>query len=603
MLRTSNLILRSRPLLVLALLLKSTTWAQSSQAPQEPFGTFTPDPRWAAQYDSILKRVQQGDMNVNFRTFRLAAALMSGSYRSQTEQAAKVKFKKLFDSGDYQGALDAANDALKGNYACLSAHYNAILAMLKLNRPQTEIAPHQAILKGLLDSVERSGDGTSVETAMFVVSIAEEYVFLATRGRAVVIMQRLANKDGHAYDDLEVQDRITKQTRHLWFNTDYDMGLYKASLPLKPDEDPDLKKAVQLFLRGEALNALPLFESLSEKNPDDAFIQGLLSQCLWLKSGTNISPEDSLSLMQRAGKAAKHAWQLGDGTPATQSMLAKLSVPNLAPRKFSENPEADKSMKTGEEALGTGNLDGAIAAYSAALQIDPKLYTAADYIGDMYMRKNDPERAIEWFAKAVAINPRDPTAYRNWGDELLITGHVEEARPKLIEALVTLPIPDCWTSLARWANKANYRIAPPRIDRPVLNSTTQASATPSNEPADDGRSAWANYSRVRASWRESLFPQKYPAENQYRHTLTEEVDALNAVANAAALQNAPHLDPQLATLITLQKAGLLESWILINGSDLGIQRDYAAYRDGHRDQLRTYIERYVLLPQRGDNHP
>ena len=154
---------------------------------------------------------------------------------------------------------------------------------------------------------------------MFVVSIAEEYVFLATRGRAVVIMQRLANKDGHAYDDLEVQDRITKQTRHLWFNTDYDMGLYKASLPLKPDEDPDLKKAVQLFLRGEALNALPLFESLSEKNPDDAFIQGLLSKCLWLKSGTNISPEDSLSLMQRAGKAAKHARQLGAGTPATRA--------------------------------------------------------------------------------------------------------------------------------------------------------------------------------------------------------------------------------------------------------------------------------------------
>ena len=89
-----------------------------------------------------------------------------------------------------------------------------------------------------------------------------------------------------------------------------------------------------------------------------------------------------------------------------------------------------------------------------------------------------------------------------------------------------------------------------------------------------------------------------------RHeTVRRVIDALNAVANAAALQNAPHLDPQLATLITLQKAGLLESWILINGSDLGIQRDYAAYRDGHRDQLRTYIERYVLLPQRGDNHP
>jgi tetratricopeptide (TPR) repeat protein len=551
----------------------------------------TPDPRWASEYDRILKRVQQGDMNVNFRTFRVAAALMTGKYGSQAEEEQRLKFKKLFDNADYQAALDSANEALKSNYACVSAHYNAILAILRLKRPKQEIAPHQAVLKGLLDSIEHSGDGTSLETAMFVVSIPEEYVFLATRAHAARIKQSLVRRDGHAYDDLQVQDFTTKQVRDIWFNTDYDLGLYKPPPPHTPEQDLDLKKAAQLFLRGEALSALPLFQSLSDNSPDDASVLGLLAQCLWFKSGTNVSPEESLALMQQAGKAAKRAWQLGDSTPATQSLLAKANAPNLTPRTFSTNSEADKSMKTGEQALGTGNLDAAIAAYSAALQSDPKLHAAADYIGNTYLRKNDADRAGEWFAKAAAMNPNDPAAYRDWGNGLLFTGHMEEARAKLVEALVTLPAPDCWNALAGWATKANYRIAPPRIDRPTVTTAT--------EPAEDGRAAWANYSKVRASWHDSLFSQKYPAEKQYRHTLAEEADALNAVANAAASQNSAHLDPQLATLITLQKAGLLEAWILINGGDAGIVRDYASYRDTHRDQLRTYVERYVIQPAQG----
>jgi hypothetical protein len=37
-------------------------------------------------------------------------------------------------------------------------------------------------------------------------------------------------KNGHGYDRLEVFDPKTNQAQSVWFNTDFDMGLYK---PLK----------------------------------------------------------------------------------------------------------------------------------------------------------------------------------------------------------------------------------------------------------------------------------------------------------------------------------------------------------------------------------
>jgi hypothetical protein len=42
--------------------------------------------------------------------------------------------------------------------------------------------------------------------------------------------QSYVPKNGHGYDRLEVFDPKTNQAQSVWFNTDFDMGLYK---PLK----------------------------------------------------------------------------------------------------------------------------------------------------------------------------------------------------------------------------------------------------------------------------------------------------------------------------------------------------------------------------------
>jgi hypothetical protein len=70
----------------------------------------------------------------------------------------------------------------------------------------------------------------SPETAWFVVTTTEEYIFVARALELKAKSHAYVPKDGHGYDRLEVVDPKTNQAQSVWFNTDVDMGMYK---PLK----------------------------------------------------------------------------------------------------------------------------------------------------------------------------------------------------------------------------------------------------------------------------------------------------------------------------------------------------------------------------------
>jgi tetratricopeptide (TPR) repeat protein len=531
------------------------------------------------QYTALLKHVQQGDMTINFRSFRIAGALMIGQDGKLAAQSDRATFRRLLDAGSLQEALDSANRNLERNYANAAAHFDAFVACSKLNKP-AEAALHRKIFNALLDSIQRSGDGKTPETAWFVVTISEEYALLQTRLGLQQNVQALVNQNGHAYDRLEVVNPKTNEKQVLWFNTDFDLGQYHPPAPRTPEENAKLQHALQLYLAPQTLTALPLIQELAAGQPEDATLQWILADCLSYKADTNVTPEESVALLKQVREHAERARQLGDNSPRLSELLARVEVPEIRPRKFSEVTEADKAMKDGEQALGTGDYDAAMLAYSNALKFDPKLYLAAMYTGEMFFREKDPGRATPWFLKAAELNPASPMVYRHWGDELMLVGRTEEARDKYIEAIITLPANQSWASLIHWAARTNHQLSPPKIDRPPANQ--------------DSGSVWASYTAVRTEWKQSLFAQKYPAEPQYRHTLEEETAALESVAAAVASQKPANLDPQLATLCELKNAGLLQAWILFTGVDADIIGDYPAYRETHRRQLRTYLEKYVI---------
>jgi hypothetical protein len=179
------------------------------------------------EYPAMLKRVQQGDMTVDFRAFRIAGILASGGHGGMRESGERAAFRRLAGSRDYQGALESANQALARNYASIVNHFDAMVACQALQKTE-EAATHEKLLNALLDSIQKSGDGKSPETAWFVVTTNEEYVFVSRVLGLKAKSQAFFPKEGHFYDRLEVLDPKTNESQSVWFNTDVDMGAYKA---------------------------------------------------------------------------------------------------------------------------------------------------------------------------------------------------------------------------------------------------------------------------------------------------------------------------------------------------------------------------------------
>ena len=377
-------------------------------------------------------------------------------------------------------------------------------------------------------------------------------------------------------------------------------ALGQMAAPAPPAHDLAWKRdqALQLMNKAQPLAALPLVEDLVAANPNDGAVQGWLAYCLFAKSRNDATADEVPALRKRARDAALRAKQLGSTWAMLDALVTALDAPPAAPQPFSSNPDANAKMKEGEQAFGKGDNQGALSAYSAALKLDPKLYHAALFAGDVCFRAKDIAGASEWFGRAVAIDPVRETAYRYWGDALMAAGKMMEAREKFIEAVIAEPAQLSWGGLANWAKRNNCTLSAPKIDRPNLDGDPQklvVNPQDLDDQAGTGRSAWIAYSLSRAAWRQALFVKNYPKETQYRHSLAEETAALEAAAGAIDLQKSTHLDPQLANLLSLKRDGMLEAWILLSsGTDAGIAQDYASYRAAHHVELRAYFDKYII---------
>jgi len=212
------------------------------------------------EYSEMLARVQQGDMTVDFRAFRVAGALRSGPHASQLETEERTAFRNITVSGDWTGALDSAKRALDRNYASPIAHFDAMVASQKLQQAD-EAAVHEKILNALLDSIRQSGDGKSPETAYFVVAVQEEYIFLNRVLHLQGKSQSWVRKDGHFYDRLLVLDPATNQTQYLWFNADFDSSDAVAKATTKDG----VLATMNVIRPGAAPGALP---GLAQAPPD-----------------------------------------------------------------------------------------------------------------------------------------------------------------------------------------------------------------------------------------------------------------------------------------------------------------------------------------------
>jgi tetratricopeptide (TPR) repeat protein len=366
----------------------------------------------------------------------------------------------------------------------------------------------------------------------------------------------------------------------------------------------EVGQANELYKAGKKLEALPLYEDLAKTYPDEMIYQERLASCLDAEAEQTNDAAQKKALLTRMRDTARRAVQLGDKANFVQDM-ANFDVD--APNTFAQGSSAEALMREAEKAFAAGDYPTAEAKYVAAAAADPHLYVAALYAGDAAYAQHDLPTAAQWFAKAIAIDPDRETAHRYWGDAILRYGNdAEAAKNKFIDAIVAEPYNNySWQGLQQWAVRQKAVLMAPKIERPAAPQVDAKNPNTTNITIDfnsldqkknPGGFAWMMYSMIRRTYRGDTFKENFPDEKEYRHTLKEEDAALTAVATTVEEKKIKRdkLDESLRNLLEVYDAGMLDCWILINGADQGITRDYPAYRDAHRQLLHDYLARFVV---------
>ncbi len=369
--------------------------------------------------------------------------------------------------------------------------------------------------------------------------------------------------------------------------------------------DATRKKAFELFQQDKHLEALPLFEELALKSPDDRDVLLGLGLCLVAEAATLEDQDAATRERLRARQALVKAKKLGKNSALLENVLQ--TIPEDGVVKYANTP-ADQAMRAAEAAFSRRDFDEAIKNYSKVLEYDPKNYDAVLFMGDTYYAKKDWTQAGVWYQKAIDLDPNRETAHRYYGDMLLKNGEVSNSRTRFIQAVVAEPYnPITWRGLKYWADANKLELKRVHIDVP--NNVTQKDAknitiTIDPKEPEETSSVWLIYGLSKANWHGDEFKKHFPEEKQYRHSLLEETDALTAAAalwtesSSDKKKKASSLpkDPNLITLLKLHQAKMIEPYILLNAADEGIAQDYAGYREKNRDKLVQYLSEFVVPP-------
>lgn len=363
------------------------------------------------------------------------------------------------------------------------------------------------------------------------------------------------------------------------------------------------KKVEELLKQVKYTEALPLLEKLLIAEPNNPRTHFDLGFALMAQANVTNDATAKKSLRIRARNEFIKSKELGIEEPIVDALIQSMAPDGSEGAAVSGNEAAVKIMAEAEAYFAQGKLDKALKNYQRALELDPKLYEAALFSGDVYVHREDFKQAEFWYQKAISIDPNRETAYRYSATPFMKQRKFEEARDRYVEAYITEPYNGhSVAGLTQWADVTNTRLAHPKIDVPTsvtiddkgdVKIDLDASLLMSGK--EDGSFAWLTYGGTRKTWIKEKFATEFPQEKTYRHSLAEEAEALrNVVRIATGDPKVKNLSPALAKLKKLNDEGLLEAYILFVRVDQGISEDHPAYLAANRDKLRRYTVQYIL---------
>jgi tetratricopeptide (TPR) repeat protein len=376
-----------------------------------------------------------------------------------------------------------------------------------------------------------------------------------------------------------------------------------AQTSTDPSNQAKRQKAMALFSEGKRLEALPLLEELAQSDAKDSDVLVALAASLVEHAATLNDADAAGKERFRAKDLLQKAWRLGNTRPLAENLRQLLQeLPANGAIKFSDNPAVEQAMNAGEAAFARRDFDDALKNYAKALELEPANYAAALFTANTYDKKNDFAKASDWYERATRIDPNVETAYRYYADMLAKQGDMAKARGLLIHAAVAEPYDKIvWREIRAWAliNKTAFNLVYIGIPPPPKGNPA---AAPKEGP--ELSSAWQTYYSVKSAWKHGRrFAMQFPQEPEYRHSLSEESEALTATATVLEKLKGDALtaklvgdNPAAGLLLKLHEAGLIEPYVLFSLGDDDIAKDYVAYRAKNRDKLETYMDKFVMPP-------
>ncbi len=183
-------------------------------------------PAARARYEELAKKVRAGDLGIDWKTLRVAAAIGEVGDASGSILAAQ-KAHGLLNEGKFADALKISHEIEAQNIADEDAHYVAWRCLIGLRR-EDEAEKERVLLATLLQSITDSGDGKSVKTAWFATTIRETYLYMQAVLNLQYVDHRTWQQDGHYYDVVVVKDQGGKE-QTLWFIADTEMQRQTAA--------------------------------------------------------------------------------------------------------------------------------------------------------------------------------------------------------------------------------------------------------------------------------------------------------------------------------------------------------------------------------------
>jgi len=371
-----------------------------------------------------------------------------------------------------------------------------------------------------------------------------------------------------------------------------------ASAPT-PDTSDQAKRqaALTLFSQGKRLEALPLLEELVQKSPEDAELLVALAASLIEHAATLTDQDAAAKERFRARDLVQKGWALGNTSPLAENLRQLLGeLPASGALKFSDNPAVEQVMDAGEAAFARRDFDEALKDYARALELEPTNYTAALFTANTYDKLNQFAKAGEWYERAARLDPNVETAYRYYADMLAKQGDMVKARAMLIHAAVAEPYNKIvWREIRAFAviNHTAFNIVYAGIPLVRADSPKQV---------QDLSSAWLTYYAVKKDWQKgSRFQKQLPQEPEYRHSLAEEAEAVNATIKVLEKLKEDKKTTELVTndpiaslLLKMNQAGLIDAYVLFSLGDDGIAKDYPVYRAKNRERLEAYMDKFVM---------